>query len=134
MNPPLISKHDKILFPLNRFYGKAVLKQERFLEFSIDEENWLLVHCLCRVPSMNTVNGPSHRQTSGASASHRSKRLFHLGTDGTVKWKCTPNARTGKITGGDGQISLPPHGGKLYDNFLEATNRSTTSLYRHTYI
>lgn len=38
-----------------------MLKQERFLEFSIDEENWLLVHCLCRVPSMNTVNGPSHK-------------------------------------------------------------------------
>lgn len=31
----------------------------------------------------------------------------------------------GKIIGGNGQIILPPHGGKLY-NFLEATNHSTT--------
>lgn len=33
---------------------------------------------------------------------------------------------TGKIIGGNGQIILPPPGGKLC-NFLEATNHSTTS-------
>lgn len=33
----------------------------------------------------------------------------------------------GKIIGGDGQIILPPNGGKLY-NFLEATNRGTIAF------
>lgn len=127
-----MSKYEKMLcFPLNRSYVNAMLKQERrFPKCPTDEENWIFVHCLCRVPSMNILNGPSHKQTSAASASHW-RRLFHLSIDGTVKSKCTPNAGKGKLIGGDGQISVPPHGGKLY-NFLEATNRSTTSLYRHT--
>lgn len=43
----------------------------------------------------------------------------------------------GKIIGGNEQIVLPPHGGKLY-NFLEATHRSTIGsigmIHPHVYI
>lgn len=49
----------------------------------------------------------------------RQQAAFHLGPEGTESCiKCKINAWTGKVTGGDKQITLPPNGGKLYRNLL----------------
>lgn len=71
-------------------------------------------------------------QTNFSGFSFSLKKAFPSEHWWNSETKVHTERREGKINWGGWTNQCAPHGGKLHNNFLEATNRSTTSLYRHT--